>query len=219
MNDVHVATDERIRSYLAGELTGEALERFELELFQDPALLHAVETERVLRTGLRTIASGSVSPIGAAGPPRRPSIAAWPIAASFMLGALLPSLLLWRLWSSPSTQSVAANVQVMLVDTARSAVAATALRIDPAAPRVVLQFAVTLSAETAQSVRDYVIDLTWPDGTRRRFEGLTARGFGELSLDFAASQLPAGTYSAAISTRGHDGHLAEYTTQTFALAK
>jgi hypothetical protein len=137
-----------VRRYVAGTLAGADLDAFEAALFEDTALLAAVEEETALRDGLR---EQPASPdIALLTPHTRRRALRWlPLAASFVLGAAGGGFAM--LQSDGTRDDVQANVPVLLLETTRSvAPPARTFHVAADAQRLVLQIPVVASDPEAR---------------------------------------------------------------------
>ncbi|MEO8670033.1 MAG: hypothetical protein ABI411_01890 [Tahibacter sp.] len=208
---------EQVAEYVTGRLVGEARERFELALFSDPDLLAAVESESALRSGFRELAAEESSKLSVL-PQRsraRPSASWLAMAASFAFGAVLTALSVWPLRSRLPNNTTYANVQVALLEATRGAASGPLLTVSAAAPRIVLQFPVVNSSDSAS----YSIALSGPALFARQFDGLLADGDGLLSVEMPTADFAAGSYEARISTLARDGTRSEYQRLAFELRR
>lgn len=205
-------SSERLRAYLDDTLDEAELERFELELFHNPDLVDAVEAERLLRLGMRSLAEipGVAESVYAA-PPRR----YWPIAAALLAGAALPSLMLWQ--RGAVTPEAEANVAVLRLDALRGG-SGTTLLAPADAPRLVLQF--PLLAQSG--VSDYeleIVNIGASTGQTLLVPDLRPRSDGLVSVAIRSQRLPAGVYTARVFARQSDGQRVEVLRQGFTLAR
>lgn len=193
------ARSDDVRRYVAGTLTGAELEAFESALFEDPALLAAVEEETALRDGLREHAA---SPHFAPPAPRvRPAQRWLPLAASFVLGAAGAAFAL--LQSGGRRADVQTNVPVLLLESVRGAAPpARTFHVAADAQYLVLQIPVVAGDPAAR------FDLVLRDengADRLRLADLRADGDEILTVIVPASALPSGAWRAEVRRRGGDG--------------
>lgn len=199
MHDRDARLDD-VRRYVAGTLTGAELDAFEAALFEDTALLAAVEEETALREGLREQAASAdlalLAPHTSRPPPR------WlPLAASFVIGAAGGAFAM--LQSGGARNDVQANVPVLLLETARGAAPpARTFHVAADVQRLVLQIPVVANDPTAR------FDVVLRDergADRLRLSDLHADGDEILTVIVPASALPPGPWRADIARRGGDG--------------
>lgn len=216
MNATVPPRSERIRAYLDDALDDAELERFELELFHNAELVDAVEAERLLRLGMRSLDSLPPAPVepdpaaatvNAAARARR----IWPLAAAVLAGAALPGLMLLQ---RDAPGEAEANVAVLRLDTPRSG-SAEALLLAPAdAPRLVLQ--IPLLAQSGVDAYELVLE----GGSRRlTVSDLHPRSDGMVAVAIRSERLPPGSYTARIYAYRGDGSRREVLSRSFTLAR
>lgn len=216
MNAIVPPRSERIRAYLDDSLDEAELERFELELFHNPDLVDAVEAERLLRLGMRSLdslpqAEPEPEPIPMPAAASAPARRIWPIAAAVLAGAAVPGLMLLQREAPGEAE---ANVAVLRLDAPRSG-SADALLLAPAdAPRLVLQIPLLAQA----GVDAYELDL---DGAGRTLTipALHPRSDGMVAVAIRSERLPPGSYTARIYARRGDGSRSEVLSRSFTLAR
>ncbi|WP_257386995.1 anti-sigma factor family protein [Tahibacter caeni] len=198
---------ERIRAYLDGTMNEQQLEEFELALFDDPDLAEAVDAERLLRDGLREMqARRKPEPANVAVlPPRRSPALQWlPLAASLALGVMLGALAvsLRAPAPPPATAGIGGKTLFVGLSLSRSAPSDELLvRIPADTPQLTLQF----TRPKASDVRDYLLELEMPDGSRQSFAHLLPEADSNVYVGLAAAALPAGRYHARLYAIGDDG--------------
>ncbi|MBN8738425.1 MAG: hypothetical protein BGP24_04510 [Lysobacterales bacterium 69-70] len=198
---------ERIRAYLDGTLDEQALEEFELALFDDPDLAEAVDAERLLRDGLREMqARRKPEPATVVAlPQRRSPVLQWlPLAASLALGVLIGALAVSLRAPAPAvgTAAIGGKTQFVGLSLSRSAPSDELLvRIPADTPQLMLQF----TRPRAADVRDYLLELEMPDGSRQAFAHLLPEADGNVSVGLAVAALPAGRYHARLFAITGDG--------------
>jgi hypothetical protein len=197
---------ERIRAYLDGTMDEQALEDFELALFDDPDLAEAVDAERLLRDGLREMQARRKSdpmPRPAVTPPlrRSPALQWLPLAASLALGVLIGALAVSLRAPGPATATtmtpaaIGGKTQSVGLSLSRSAATDdVVIRLPSGTPQLILQFTRPQSAE----VRDYLFELDMPDGSRQAFAHLLPDTDAKVSVSLSAAALPAGRYHARL---------------------
>lgn len=196
---------ERIRAYLDGTMNDQELEDFELALFDDPDLAEAVDAERLLRDGLREMqARRKPEPAAVAVLPQRrsPALQWLPLAASLALGVLLGALAVSLRAPAPATAGIGGKTQFVGLSLSRSAPSdELSVRIPADTPQLMLQF----TRPKASDVRDYLLELEMPDGSRQSFAHLLPEADSNVSVGLAAAALPAGRYHARLYAIGEDG--------------
>lgn len=206
MNAIVPPRSERIRAYLDDTLDEAELERFELELFHNPELVDAVEAERLLRLGMRSLGS-----LPAAAPPAAPAWRIWPIAAAVLAGAAVPGLMLLRRSAPVEAQ---ANVAVLRLDAPRSGGADALLLAPDDAPSLVLQIPLLAQA----GVDAYELELHG-GGRTLTIPSLRPRSDGMVAVAIRSERLPPGSYTARIYARRSDGSRSEVLSRGFTLAR
>lgn len=198
---------ERIRAYLDDQLDEDELERFELELFSDPQLLDAVESERLLRQGLRDLDADLRERVLRLSPPpvitavaavpseRRRAPPLLPMAAALLLG-LIPAGMLW-LRGNPATG--VGNVHQAQLGQLRGA--AVRLQLPPQADNLLL----LIPQLAGEGVADYRVEIRGPGALRLERDKLVPGLDGQLSFSVPAAQLQAGDYAGSIIARRKDG--------------
>lgn len=219
---------ERIRAYLDGTMSEEELEAFELSLFDDPDLAEAVDTERLLREGLREIearrsAAGSTTVVPF--PPRRAAAAQWlSLAASLVAGVLIgaiarspaPSSLPPTAETTSSTGTIGGKTQFEALGTSRGPIAEeVVITLQADAPQLALQF----TRPRRDTVRSYVFELDLPGGGTRAFPDLMPESDARISVTLVASALPEGRYHARLIAIGNDGSRSEDQDRHFVLQR
>ncbi|WP_386066876.1 anti-sigma factor family protein [Tahibacter sp. UC22_41] len=204
---------ERIRAYLDGTMDEQTLEEFELALFDDPDLAEAVDAERLLRDGLREIQArrknDPAPAVVVALPPRRSPVLQWlPLAASLALGVLIGALAVSLRAPAPATATtvtpaaIGGKTQFVGLSLSRNAPTdELSIRIPSDTPQLMLQFTRPQGAD----VRDYLLELDMPDGSRQTFAHLRPENDTKVSVGLAAAALPAGRYHARLYAIGNDG--------------
>ncbi|MCQ4163873.1 hypothetical protein [Tahibacter harae] len=203
MNVSFPPQSERIRAYLDDQLDEDELEHFELELFSDPQLLDAVESERLLRQGLRDLDAELRERVQRLGPPpavaaaaaRRPPLPLLPMAAALLLG-LIPAGLLW-LHGNPAAS--VGNVHQAQLGQLRGA--AVRLQLPPQADNLLL----LIPQLAREGVDNYRVEIQGPGALRLERDKLVPGLDGQLSFSVPAAQLLAGDYSGRIIARRRDG--------------
>lgn len=203
MNASFPPQSERIRAYLDDQLDEDELERFELELFSDPQLLDAVESERLMRQGLRDLDADlreRMQRLGAPGnnaaaAPRRPALPLLPMAAALLLG-LIPAGLLW-LRGNPAAS--VGNVHQAQLGQLRGT--AVRLQVPPQADNLLL----LIPQLAREGVDAYRVEIQGPGALRLERDKLVPGLDGQLSFSVPAAQLQAGDYRGRLIARRKDG--------------
>jgi hypothetical protein len=201
---------DRIRAYLDDRLDEQELERFELELFDDPLLLQDVEAERALRDGLRDLDADLRAHAERLRPPVPLLRRALPLTAALAAGALIPTMawLLLRPADDAATveaTAAAGSLPALQLGKLRGDERANTVLLPAGARGLRLQFVRPRQA----GVRDYSIELTGPGEKVQRFDALRPGPDMLVKADVPGAQLPAGSYTARLLARHEDGSSSE----------
>ena len=199
-----------IRAYLDDALPDAQRDAFELRLLVEPALQDQADLELALRRGMQAHRADIVrqQPVAVAqqASPRRSRHPAFALAASFVAGAILPTLL-WLNAQQSSTGPTDAdfapvgNVPALLVDQVRSANTDVVLRVAPGAPMLLLQVPVYPQHPDER----YSLRIDREDGTAvTELDQLVPDGNETITALVPAARMPVGRYRLELKS-AHDG--------------
>lgn len=213
----------RIRAYIDHAMSAAEEERFELDMFADPELAEAVHAQKLLRDGLQALeARGTTTATPALGkvvtlPPRPAPLQRWmPLAATFLLGALLGGLAMqWRTPSVPT--GLHGRAQVVALKQLRDAAPGSdpVLLLPADTPNLILQFV----QPAAEAVRDYRFELVPDTGAPLHLPGLRPGDDAIISIRLDAADMAPGRYVARLIQIDRNGAESTVLDQAFQLRR
>lgn len=224
LTSVPSSDNDLIRAYLDGALAEPQRDAFELRLLQDTALQDQVDLEIALRRGLRAhgaeLAASASAPEALSLPPtqalsrpppprakRHPALA---LAASFVAGMIVPTLLWLNAQQAAPTDPNAGfvprgNVPTLLIDPVRSANTDVVLVVAPNASLLLLQVPVY----PQHADERYSLRIEREDGAAvAELDQLVPDGDDLITALLPASSLPSGRYRLDLQSL-HAGAIGE----------